>query len=140
MTVGRKFRFITLGTAAALLVLSLVFLPHAIAQPEIIIQKRHYPAVGQTSAQIRQSLDRNTPVRQNGKPFDAFTKWGVDWQFWWAYDEDGTCRITKVTTVVRIRQTFPHLENTGDLLPQLADRWERYTIALVEHEMAEEIT
>jgi len=134
MTVGRWLRSIPFGTAAAILVLSLVFLPYATAAPEIILQKRHYPAVGQTSAQIRQSLDRNTPVRQNGKPFDAYTKWDIDWQFWWACDGDGTCRITKVTTVVRIRQTFPHLENTGDLVPQLADRWERYMIALIEHE------
>jgi predicted secreted Zn-dependent protease len=112
----------------------LVFLPHAIAAPEIIIQKRHYPAAGQTSAQIRQSLDRNTPVRQNGKPFDACTRWDIDWQFWWAYDGDGTCRITRVTTVVRIWQTFPRMENAGDLVPQLADRWERHMIALIEHE------
>ncbi len=127
-------RSITFGTAAAILVLSLVFLPHAIAAPEIIIQKRHYPAAGQTSAQIRQSLDRNTPVRQNGKPFDAYTRWDIDWQFWWAYDGDGTCRITRVTTVVQIWQTFPRMENAGDLVPQLADRWERHMIALIEHE------
>lgn len=134
MIVGGRLRSIILGTAAAIQVLSLAFLPHAIAEPEIIIQKRYYPAVGQTPAQIRQSLDRNTPVRQNGKPFDAYTKCDVDWQFWWAYDKDGTCRITRVTTVVRIRQTFPRLENTGNLAPQQADRWARYMAALVEHE------
>ncbi len=134
MTAGRWLRSIAVGVAAAILILPLVFLPQAIAEPEIIIQKRDYPAVGQTSAQIRQSLDRNTPIRQNGKPFDAYTKWGIDWQFWWAYDGDGTCRITKVTTVVRIRQTFPHLQHTGDLAPQLAERWKRYMIALAEHE------
>lgn len=134
MIVGKRLRSITLGTAAAILVLWLAFLPNAIAEPEIIIQKRYYPAVGQTSAQIRQSLDRNTPVRHNGKPFDAYTKWDVDWQFWWAYDGDGTCRITTVTTVIRIWQTFPRLENTGSLAPQQADQWGRYMSALVEHE------
>ena len=134
MSVGGRLLSITFATAAAILVSWLVFLPPVMAEPEIQIQKRYYPAAGQTSAQIRQSLDRNTPVRQNGKPFDAYTQWDVDWQFWWAYDGDGTCRITKVTSVIRIRQTFPYLENTSDLAPQQADRWGRYMIALVEHE------
>ncbi|MEE4113882.1 MAG: DUF922 domain-containing protein [Desulfobacteraceae bacterium] len=127
-------RSIAVGTAAAILLFSLVFLPHANAEPVVNIQKQYYPAVGQTSVQIRQSLDRNTPVRQNGKPFDAYTKWEIDWQFGWAFDGDGTCRITEVNTVVHIRQTFPRLKNTGDLAPQLADRWKRYMIDLIAHE------
>jgi predicted secreted Zn-dependent protease len=130
---GHREKKIALG-AAAVLVLSMVFLPRAFAEPKINIQKRYYPAFGQTSAQIRQSLDRNTPVQHNGKPFDAYTKWDVDWQFRWTYDGDGTCRMTAVTTVLHIRQTFPRLENKGALAPQLTRRWERYMIALVEHE------
>jgi predicted secreted Zn-dependent protease len=134
MIMGVRLRSVAVAAAAAILVSSIVVLPHAMAEPEILIQKRHYPAAGQTSAQIRQSLDRNTPVRQNGKPFDAYTQWDIDWQLWWTFDADGTCRITAVTTAVRIRQTFPHLDNADDLPPQLADRWEAYMRALVEHE------
>ncbi len=122
------------GVSSTSLVLAFICLPQAFAEPEVIVQQTHYPVVGTTTAQIRQSLDRNTPVRQNGKPFDAYTKWDVDWRLQWAHDGKGTCRVTEVTTVVRIRQTFPRLETAGDVAPQLAERWERYMRALVEHE------
>ncbi|WP_319407812.1 DUF922 domain-containing protein [uncultured Desulfosarcina sp.] len=134
MITGGRLCSAAIAAAAAILVFSIVVLPHAMAEPEILIQKRYYPAAGQTSAQIRQSLDRNTPVRENGQPFDAYTQWDIDWQFWWAYDADGTCRITAVTTAVRIRQTFPHLDNADDVPAPLADRWEQYMTALIEHE------
>lgn len=129
-----RLHAITLGAATVLLVLSVICLSQSLAEPEVIFQKTDYPAAGQTATQIRQSLDRNTPIRQNGKPFDAYTKWDVDYQFWWAYDGDGTCRITTVTSAVRIRQTFPRLEIAGDLPQHLADRWERYMRALSKHE------
>jgi predicted secreted Zn-dependent protease len=133
MIVGGRLHSIKFG-AASLLIFAFICLPLASAEPQVFVQKSEYPVAGQTATLIRQSLDRNTPVRPGGKPFDAYTKWDIDWQIGWTFDADGTCRMTAVTTTVRIRQTFPYLDNADDLPRQLADRWEGYMRALIEHE------
>jgi len=133
MIVGGRRHSIILG-AANIMIFAFICLPLAFAEPQVFVQKSEYPVAGQTAALIRQSLDRNTPVRPGGKPFDAYTKWDIDWQLTWTFDADGTCRMTAVITAVRIWQTFPLLENADDLPPQLADRWEGYLRALIEHE------
>jgi len=133
MMVGQKLGSVLTGTACILLPV-VVCLTQAAAQPGVFLQKSEYSVTGQTAALIRQRLDRYTPVRHNGRPFDAYTQWDVDWQLGWVFDADGTCRITAVATTVRIRQTLPHLDQADDLPPPLADRWERYMRALVKHE------
>jgi predicted secreted Zn-dependent protease len=133
MLVGVRIRSIIFG-AANILILAVTCLPPAFAEPEIFVQESEYSVTGQSAALIRQSLDRNTPVRAGGKPFDAYTKWDIDWQLRWTFDADGTCRMIEVTTTVRIRQTFPRLENADDLPTQLSNRWEGYMRALIEHE------
>ena len=106
----------------------------ATAEPEIAVQETYYPVVGTTASQIRQSLNRNSPVRQAGQPFDAYTRWDVDWHLQWAYDADGVCRPTGVTTLVRIRYTYPGLQDREALAPELVDRWDGYMRSLVAHE------
>jgi predicted secreted Zn-dependent protease len=133
MMAGLRLRSVSVGTACILLSV-VICLPQAVAEPEVLVQKVEYWVSGRTAALIRQNLDRNTPVRQNGKPFDAYTQWDVDWQLWWTFDADGTCRMTEVGTTVRIRQTFPRLDNADDLPAQLSGRWEGYMRALIEHE------
>lgn len=133
MIVGVRLRSIIFG-AANILILAVTCLPPAFAEPEVFVQKSRYPVSGQTAALIRQSLDRNTPVRLGGKPFDAYTKWNIDWQLRWTFDGDGTCRMTAVFTTVHIRHTLPQLENADDLPTHLSDRWEGYLRALIEHE------
>jgi len=133
MIVGVRLRSILFG-AASFLILSNICLPPAFGEPDVFVQKSEYSVTGQSATMIRQSLDRNTPVRPGGKPFDAYTQWDIDWQLWWTFDADGTCRITAVATTVRIRQTFPRLDNADDLPTQLSDRWEGYMRALIEHE------
>ena len=134
MTGSGRLRSLVHGPVVVAMVLLLAGPPGAIAEPAVNIQTRYYPVTGRTDVQIRRSLDRGTPVRQNGRPFDAYTRWDIDWQFQWAFDGDGSCRVMSVSTVVRILQTLPRLENAGALPPDLAGRWDRYMRALAVHE------
>ncbi len=106
----------------------------AAAEPALSIQHTTYAVSGRTATQIRRSLDRNSPVRQGNKIFDAYTKWDVDWRLRWFEDGDGRCRLISVTTDVRIRMTLPELQDRDALSPDLADRWQRYMRALAAHE------
>lgn len=120
--------------AAILLAVCLGGVSHAYADPEVAVQQITYPVVGQTAAQIRRSLDRNTPVSHDGGTSDAYTRWDIDWRMHWFESSRGTCRPTAVTTRVRIRMTLPELQDTDSLPPALIDRWERYRRALMDHE------
>lgn len=106
----------------------------AAAEPELSVQRTTYAVSGRTAAQIRQSLNRNSPVRQDNKTFDAYTRWDIDWRLRWFEDGDGGCRPISVTTLVRIRITLPALQDRDALPPNLADRWQRYLRALAAHE------
>ena len=113
-----------------------VGLQRAWAEPLTSIRKTFYTVDGMTPSQIRQALDRHSPVRQNGKTFDAHTRWNVEWQFFWNSGGDGSCRITTVTTTVRIHYTLPRLQTNEDRPPNLEHRWRKYITALVAHEEA----
>jgi predicted secreted Zn-dependent protease len=58
----------------------------------------------------------------------------VDWHLQWASDPDGVCRPTGPTTLVRIRYTYPGLQDRDALAPELAARWDRYMRSLMAHE------
>ena len=134
MIAAVKPPYATSGMAVVILILCLVCPPPAFAEPEIAVQKTYYQVSGTTAAQIRKSLNRNSPVRQQGQSFDAYTRWDVDWRLRWAYDADGTCRPNMVSTLVRIHYTLPGLQGIDSLAPDLAGRWKRYMSELVAHE------
>lgn len=134
MTGSCRFPSVAVGVATVVLVFRVVWPAPVYSEPEVYVQETYYQVMGTTAVQIRQSLDRNSPIRQDGQSFDAHTKWDVDWQYRWSHDRDGTCRLTGVTTQVRIRYTLPGLQNTDDLTPDLAERWEQYLRALSAHE------
>jgi len=108
----------------------------AAAEPEVQFRQTTYPVSGKTVEQIRRSLDDHSPVRQDGRSFDAYTQWDVDWHLTWFEDPDGTCRPTDVTTRVRVHVTLPDLEETDRLPEALAERWRGYLRALTAHEQA----
>lgn len=123
-----------MATVAGFLVVCIVGVSPAFAEPDVSLQTVTYPVSGRTAVEIRQSLNRNTPVRLDGNPFDAYTKWDIDWRIRWFENSDGTCRLTQVSTHVRIRTTLPGLLDPDSLSPDVADRWRRYRQALVAHE------
>ena len=132
----RRLKIILLVTAIAAGLTCGGGLQRAWAEPLTSIQKTYYAVDGKTASQIRHALDRNTPVRQNGKTYDAHTRWNVAWQFYWNAGSDGSCRITTVTTTVRIHYTLPRLQASEDRPQDLETRWSKYITALMAHEDA----
>jgi len=130
----RRLKIILLVTAAVAGLLGRFCLQQAWAEPLTRIRKTYYAVDGITAPQIRQALDRNTPVRHNGKTFDAYTGWNVAWQFHWNADGDGSCHVTTVTTTVRIHYTLPRLQANEHRPRALERRWSKYSTALLAHE------
>lgn len=111
--------------------------PHSgFCQPAITLNEQFYTVTGQTSAEIRRNLNRNSPVRVDGRPFDAFTRWHVSWSF--SYKHSSTeCFIEEVSTRLEIEQIMPQL--ISPVPQQLKRKWDAYITALRHHEMGHRV-
>ncbi|MEP7157671.1 MAG: DUF922 domain-containing protein [Betaproteobacteria bacterium] len=90
-----------------------------------------YDVPVQARQTVLSSLNSATPIRQDGKVFHGYTRWGVKWNFRWN-DAGGTCRMTSVSVDVSGTITMPRLTG-GDATQQAA--FDRYAVALKRHEL-----
>jgi predicted secreted Zn-dependent protease len=105
------------------------------AQPDTIIEDRvvYYDVGGASAPAIRASLDAGSPVMIDGRTYDAYTHCDISWQYQW-WQTDAACRMTSVTTRVKITMTLPRHVNPKVLPAGLQRRWFDYRTALEDHE------
>jgi predicted secreted Zn-dependent protease len=103
------------------------------AAPDISIINIYYKVSGDTANEIWTDIISKSPVRQHGKQHVAYTRWHVNWKFWWL-DKDATCAISKVDTSLDVTYTLPRLEQSSSMPDALLTSWQNYYSALFEHE------
>ena len=103
------------------------------ARPDIKTRNTYYIVSGNTAADIWADIIKKSPVKHNGRMHVAYTKWNVNWQFWWLENED-SCEITRVKTILDVAYTLPRLEPASAIPEALTSRWEQYNAALLSHE------
>ena len=106
----------------------------AIAGTETRVSNVYYMVAGETAEDIWTDVLAKTPVYQNGKRYAAHTKWNVSWQFWWL-DKGNSCEITRVTTGLEVTYTLPRLKQTSSIPDSVVAKWDKYYVALFEHEL-----
>lgn len=122
-----------LAVSTALLFLAMFLPSHGLAEPVVSIQRSYYTVSGKTENDIRADINAKTPVSENGRKFDAHTKWHVRWNFWW-HKSSTACKITRVETKVDIQQILPKLVEDISLPETLSRKWRAYLQALIGHE------
>ncbi len=103
------------------------------AEPVISEVVQHYRITGNTAQDLRWEMNQKGPGGENGKRFDAYTGWRVNWNYRW-WENSDICRLTSVTTRVRVTFTLPAWQNYSSADPGLKQKWNRYYKALYEHE------
>ncbi len=111
--------------------ISISLTSHVAAKPSISMNTSHYSIKGKSEYEIRNNINKKTPISKNGRKLDAYTKWSVNWNFWWN-ESNKACTISKVETRINITQTFPKLES--NISGYLEIKWEKYMKSLLEHE------
>ncbi len=106
---------------------------HASTEPSVSMNTSYYSINGKSEDEIRNNLNKKTPIFENGRKFDAYTEWFVNWNFWWR-KSSRSCAITKVKTRINIRQTFPKLKTNLPISGSLDIKWKKYMKSLLEHE------
>lgn len=107
----------------------------SVAQPEPVInfQIRHYDVSGMTTAEISQSVFKNTPVRINGGRFGAVTHNRFSTSYSAVSTSTGGCEVKNARVVLDSTIVLPRLVQGGHS-PNVMAEWERYIGALRAHE------
>ncbi len=117
-----------------LILLLLILLPAAVAaRPEQRVNNVYYRVEGNTVENLWADVLTKSPLEHNGNKHVAYTRWQVNWQFWWQ-NNGNTCAINKVKTRLDVTYTLPRLEHAPSVPDTVAERWEKYYAALFDHE------
>ena len=104
-----------------------------LADPVVNTRSVYYEIDGGNAASLWADVRNKTPVEQNGRWHVAYTKWHVNWRFWWQQNADN-CEITRVATTLDVVYTLPKLIQNDTRPDELSLQWEIYYSALYEHE------
>lgn len=119
-------------TTLALLPLLMWLALPAQADVQEHLQEQYYDLQVASGESLSRALDKASPIRENGQIYHAYTRWKVQWNFWWREQRDGRCQIDLTRTQVNASITLPRLGG-GDA--QQRQRFEQYQGALREHEL-----
>ena len=104
-----------------------------IARPELKEETHYYDINGDSADALRREMNSKSKLGENGKNFDAYTRWSVRWHFNWE-NTASYCSMTTVTTSVEVSFTLPRWVDHDRAPAELRKKWERYYAALIEHE------
>jgi predicted secreted Zn-dependent protease len=105
----------------------------ALAQSTVHWTTNYYAVTGTTLGEIRDSLSRSRPWKDKSS-LDALTQWRIEWRYQFASSAAG-CRCTSFTTKTTIAITLPRWTRPTNAAPETATHWDRYMIALRQHEL-----
>lgn len=106
--------------------------PQAWAEVVEKLEWTHYSAHHRKGESLLQTLNRASPIRDQGGIFHGYTRWSLNWSFRWWRESDGRCRVTEVTTTVSGAINLPEL-STKD--PDIRRRFDDYYARLRSHEL-----
>lgn len=104
--------------------------PDAGAEVTESIAYETYVAEPRGEASLLSALNRASPIREGGRIFHGYTRWYIDWRFWWQEGAAG-CAITTVKTSVKVGVTLPELRSSDAALSR---QFATYLRALRHHE------
>ncbi len=116
-----------------LLLVILALLPFSQAAADVIekVDTVTYTATATPERTLRQILIAATPIRHEGRRFHGYTNWNIRWNYRWFRAPNGACRITEVTTDLRVTVQLPALSGGSEAQRR---RFDTYLDALRAHE------
>jgi len=103
------------------------------ASAEVVenLDYEYYEAIAKPSQSLLASVNESSPVRHNGHTYHGYTKWNVQWRFFWNTDDSGRCRITSAKTTLTATIQMPKLIGGTSSQRKI---FEDYSVALKRHE------
>jgi Predicted secreted Zn-dependent protease len=121
----------TLPCLLALLLATLLAAGPSRAEVVVSTATEHYPVTGRTPKEIAENLKRQSPIKENGRTFQAHTRSNIRYEFSWTR-KNGRCAMKKATINITVTYKYPELVDTPDT--RTKQWWEAYLKRLEEHE------
>jgi predicted secreted Zn-dependent protease len=93
----------------------------------------YYAVTGATTREIRSSISQSRPWK-NRFTWDGFTDWKVTWRFRTSGEADGNCRVSDFRPSAVVTTTLPRWTPPPDVSTEVKQAWQRYFVALLQHE------
>lgn len=107
--------------------------PTPVLEVDIPDAKVHYYTIyGDTQEKLRAQLDFKAPVGFDGYRGDATTYWYISWN-WPGYGRSN-CQLERARVSLDVSVTFPRWKPPPSAPPELIEKWNRYVLALAQHE------
>ena len=105
------------------------------AKPVTDFELKHYEVTGNTIAEIKRSMAKNSPIRTGNKGFGGVTVWSLDTTYTTVETPDGGCEVRDPKVFLKIKIMLPKLRPGPRLSRRAMAEWERFLGALRAHEM-----
>jgi predicted secreted Zn-dependent protease len=103
------------------------------ANAEVVenLDYEYYEAIAKPNQSLLASVNESSPVRHNGHTYHGYTKWNVQWRFFWNTEGSGRCRIASAKTTLTATIQLPKLKGGTASQRKI---FEDYSAALKRHE------
>lgn len=103
------------------------------AEPITDIQYQYYSIYPKQKTDLEGEMQTRSPILVNGKKFKGYTKWYVNWKFWW-YEKPNDCRITNTQVSLKVIYTLPQIPKNYATSPDTRSIFNQFYNALFKHE------
>lgn len=106
--------------ALALLITLLSF--YSNAETKVFEEFQFYEVAPTSKNDLLRTLNRTSPIRESGEVFHGYTKYNINWRFWWKTN-DNQCVFTKVETTLKLKYTLPKLKSSKSDVNAIWSNW-----------------
>lgn len=103
------------------------------ADAEVITQFEYYNISPQTKYEIKDHLQKNTPIVYDKIKFHGSTSWQVEWHFTWK-KSNNICYIASNTTKLKVLFKMPRISPNMSVNSAVTNAFNGYFNALLDHE------
>ncbi|GAA5004924.1 DUF922 domain-containing protein [Pseudoluteimonas lycopersici] len=95
-----------------------------------------YAIKGDTTSELISQMAKLGPYDEGeGRRFQGFTEWSVQWNYQMASQPGGNCSLGDLKIDLKVQMTLPEWEPKRHADQLLVQEWPRYLAKLTEHEM-----
>lgn len=92
----------------------------------------YYDIHGTSSGELRAEMARKGPIDLSKERRDGFFEWRIDWS--WPDGPDGKPSFERTEARGRYKLTLPRWEPPASASTELITEWERFLVAMLDHE------
>jgi len=92
------------------------------AETKIVENFQFYKVAPTSKRDLLRTLNKASPIRENGHVFHGNTRYDISWRFWWQY-KNNQCVFTKVKTTLKLKYTMPQLQSSKHDVKDIWSNW-----------------